>query len=173
MTKLSATRLSLEQPLLVLATLLTGISAGFFSTYQYSVTRALEQVDDAVYVATFQAINASVRSAEFAIVFFGSLVALVVAVIAYRSSRTARVLLVAATVSYIILFAITFSIHVPLNEALAIVDVNTQAGIGRLEFESRWNEMHLIRTLAGVMAFVFTTLALTFHNKRQSPYTAI
>lgn len=56
----------------IATTLTTGLSAGFFSTYQWSVTRGLARVDDAVYVRAFQEINATVRTPWFAVVFFGA-----------------------------------------------------------------------------------------------------
>jgi len=154
-----------RQLTLVLSTVLTGLAAGFFATYQYSVTRALTGVDDVVYVKAFQAINATIRSAEFGIIFFGSLVALVTATALSRNSRVVLMLLTAALVTYIATLMITFSIHIPLNEALALADANTQSAIARSEFEDRWNDMHLIRTLTVLAAFIFTTLALVCHKR--------
>jgi len=61
----------------VFATVLTGLSAGFFFAYESSVTRGLAEVDDLTYVQTFQAINATIKNPMFGTVFFGSLPALV------------------------------------------------------------------------------------------------
>lgn len=151
-----------RQLILAAATLLTGLSAGFFATYEYSVTRALAEVNDTVYVTTFQAINATVRSLEFGIIFFGSIIALVVALVVSRSNRTALILLSAALLSYLTMLVITFSIHIPLNESLAAVQATTEsaASAARATFETRWNAMHCVRTIAVLVSFALTILTL-------------
>lgn len=146
---------------LVLAVILTGLSAGFFATYYYSVTRALATVSDPVYVTTFQAINATVRSVEFGLIFFGSLPALIIATVLQWSSGATRNLLLLATVAYCVMLAITFTVHIPLNEALAVA---TDASTARLAFESHWNNLHLARTLAVCVSFVLTVTALTLRT---------
>jgi len=165
MTVYSSPIATTRQLMLVLSTVLTGLAAGFFATYQYSVTRALARVDDVVYVKTFQAINATIRSTEFGIIFFGSLVALVISMVMSRNSRLLLLLLTGAVAAYAATLVITFSIHIPLNESLAIVDANTQSAMGRSAFEGRWNDMHLLRTLTVLVAFIFTTLALVSHKR--------
>ncbi len=55
------------------AGILTGLFAGFFVTYQISVTRGLARVDDVTYVQTFQWINRTVQTPEFAVIFFGTI----------------------------------------------------------------------------------------------------
>jgi len=146
---------------LCVCTLLTGLCAGFFATYQYSVIRALKLVDDTTYVTIFQAINASVRSAESGVLFFGSIPALLLAIVLHRSERSILLLLMGALISYASTFAITFTVHIPLNEALALVDaVNADAvSSARNAFEIRWNELHLVRTVFATIAFALVVLA--------------
>lgn len=147
---------------LVFAVVLTGLSAGFFATYYYSVTRALATVSDPVYVSTFQAINATVRSAEFGLIFFGSLPALIVATALLWRSSTTRNLLLLATAAYCTMLTITFTVHIPLNEALAVA---TDASTARLAFESHWNNLHLLRTLAVCLSFILAVTALMLRSK--------
>lgn len=156
-----------QRLILTVTTVLTGLSAGFFATYEYSVTRALIEVNDTVYVVAFQAINATVQSLEFGIIFFGSFVALIVALVVSRSNRAARNLLFLALVAYLAMLAITFSIHIPLNDSLAVVEANTSeiATAARATFETRWNDMHLIRTLAVLVAFASTVVALALPHQ--------
>lgn len=144
------------------ATMLTGLSAGFFATYQYSVTRALTSVDDETYVVVFQAINASIRSPEFGVIFFGSLMALVTALTAYGRGRSGW-LWILAVVAYGLTLVITFMFNIPLNEALAVVDSGSVDAVatGRASFEVDWNRYHLIRTLCAVLAFLFCVAALS------------
>lgn len=147
---------------LMLAVILTGLSAGFFATYYYSVTRALATVSDPIYVTTFQAINATVRSAEFGLIFFGSLPALIIATMLLWRSAAARNLLLLATAAYCTMLAITFTVHIPLNEALAVA---TDASDARRAFESHWNNLHLVRTLAVCLSFVLAVTALAIRTE--------
>jgi uncharacterized membrane protein len=64
---------------LLVATVPAGMTAGCFFAYEVSVTRALADVDDTIYVATFQAINDTIRNAAFGIVFFGTVPAIALA----------------------------------------------------------------------------------------------
>ncbi len=139
----------------ILATTLAGMSAGFFFTYQISVIRGLAIVDDETYVRTFQAVNATIRSAPFAVVFFGTVPALILALVLHRqASRSIRGLLTLAVVAAIATVLITFVGNVPLNEELALitnVDPATAAD-ARAAFESDWNRLNLIRTVTSIVA---------------------
>lgn len=146
------------RPIHVLATTLTGLSAGFFFAYESSVIRGLADVDDVTYVATFQAINATIRNPMFGLVFFGSLpVAIAAAAINWRASDvTRRILLVAAPLLYIIGMAITFTGNVVLNNELAEVEVTSAAVAtqARADFEDDWNRLDGYRSLAFLGGFV-------------------
>ena len=58
---------------LLLASLATGLIAGFFYAYDCSVMLGLERLDAAGFVRAMQAINATVRNEYFAASFFGAL----------------------------------------------------------------------------------------------------
>ena len=143
---------------LVAATLLAGLSAGFFFTYQISVTRALAEVDDAAYVATFQAVNETVSNPWFGMVFFGSVPVIVVALAATWSSDTrARYLVVAALLLHVALLVVTGTGNVPLNDALAgyTPPFTAQEAEGaRADFEAAWNDLNLIRAALSAGAFL-------------------
>lgn len=146
------------------ATLLAGLSAGFFYSYESSVTRGLAQVDDLTYVHTFQAVNETIQNPLFGLVFFGSLPALVIAA-ALRGSQAwtpQRALLVAAPVLYIIGMVITVSGNVSLNDELAQVEPATAtiAADARDAFEDDWNRLNAYRTIAFVGAFAASAAAL-------------
>jgi len=142
---------------LAVTTILTGLSAGFFYTFEASVTLGLDQVGDQVYVETFQAINDTIRNAGFGIVFFGSIpaLALTLALNWRRVSPTGRVLLLAAGGAYLIGLAITVGGNIPLNRDLAEVATLDQAEISaaRAAFEDDWNRLNLLRTFAFGSAF--------------------
>ena len=105
---------------LPVATLLAGLFAGFFVAYEISVTRGLAEVDDMTYIQTFQWINATVQTPTFAVIFFGTVPALAIA-LAFnrRSAKSTVVLLASALVMAIATVAITFAGNVPLNLELA------------------------------------------------------
>lgn len=150
--------------LLVLATLATGLSAGFFVTYQISVTRGLALVDDATYVATFQAVNETVRTGWFAAFFFGAApLAALAAWSCWSHSRARAGLLVAAAVLQLAgVLGVTFAGNVPLNEELADVTSSETSALAaaRADFEDDWNRLNLVRTLAGLAAFALVAAAI-------------
>jgi uncharacterized membrane protein len=139
-----------------LALVLTGLFAGFFGTYSVSVVRGLAIVDDSTYVTSFQAINATIRSAEFAIVFFGTLPAIGFAIGASRSGGTEAALRIGAAVFVLATIAITFLGNVPLNNDLAQVNAldGAAATAARTSFETTWNQLNLARTATSAAAFM-------------------
>lgn len=141
---------------LIAATLLVGLSAGFFYTYETSVTLGLAQVDDITYVTTFQAINATIRNAGFAIAFFGPVPVLAIALGLNRRSRRVGLLTAVALVLYVGGMVVTFAGNVPLNNELATYTSLTPeiAATARENFEAPWNRLNLIRTIAIVASFL-------------------
>jgi len=142
---------------LTVATVLTGLFAGFFLTYSASVVLGFAQVDDATYVRSFQAINATIRNAAFAVFFFGCVPSIVWALVANRSGgRTTKVLLGTALATCAAVVAITFAGSVPLNNELATyveLDAAT-AAIARQDFESTWNQLNLARSILAVCGLI-------------------
>lgn len=137
---------------LLAATVFVGLSAGFFFTYEVSVTLGLAEVDDTTYVETFRAINDTIRNPVFGVVFFGSIPAIVVAIAANWSSMPpiGRALVAAALPLYLVGLIVTAAGNVPLNDDLADVGTITPtvAATAREDFEDEWNRLNLIRALA-------------------------
>lgn len=149
---------------LVLAVVLTGLSAGFFFTYEASVTLGLAQVDDRTYVETFQAINDTIRNAAFGVVFFGAIPAIGAALLLHRDADSGtRALLGAGLALYLVCVGVTVAGNVPLNDELAeTIDVtDANAAAARADFEDDWNRLNLIRTIAVITGFVSVTAALS------------
>ncbi len=156
------------------ATILSGLSAGFFFTYQFSVIRGFAVVDDVTYVRMFQAINATVRTPWFGLVFFGTVPAIALALgMNWRTGGARRTLLVAGLILGVSTVLITMIGNVPLNDALAEYgDVTPPvAGVARAEFEGPWNELNAYRTATSIVAFVMLALAWLTPavNRRESP----
>ena len=156
----------LVRPLsLGLATLTTGLIAGFFYAYACSVTLGTARLDDAGYIATMQAINATVRNPLFAFSFFGALLSLgLTAGIHVRHGWTprARLTLLAFALYALGAFAPTLGVSVPLNEQLAQVElagtVETLAR-ARREYEANWNVWNAVRTVCSTIAFILLIAA--------------
>lgn len=146
---------------IALAVLLAGLSAGFFVTYSISVTRGLAVVGDPAYVETFQAINDRVRTAGFAVFFFGAAPALAYAAWAARGSRAGALLLI-ATIAYVVgVLGVTFLGNIPLNERLAgYTDLAVTAAAARSEFEARWNLLNHVRAWSSLGAFAAALVGL-------------
>lgn len=140
----------------IAATMLTGLFAGFFGTYSFSVVRGLAIVDDVTYVQTFQGINATIKNAEFALVFFGVVPAIVLALATNRNDVAMRKFLRIAGLFFAVsVVGVTFIGNVPLNDELALVDGTSVASAqgARADFEDTWNLLNLIRTGLSAMAF--------------------
>lgn len=153
----------------VAATTLAGLFAGFFLTYAMSVTVGLARVSDVAYVETFQAINATIRNAAFAVVFFGAAPAGVVATLLHRRQRSWR-LFALGTALAIITMVITFAFSVPLNNELAQyvqLDAATAAE-ARGDFEGPWNRWNLIRTVTAVGAAISCCAASVRGSRRST-----
>ena len=153
---------SVARPLtLTLATITTGLIAGFSYAYACSVTLGLALLPDEQYVEAMQAINATVRNGLFAFSFFGAVLSLLLALAVHASRlRSRRFLLVAlAAVLYIGGgFMVTFLINVPMNEELARVSVGELGPAAlaevREDYEGPWNFWNGARTLFSSLAFV-------------------
>lgn len=160
---------SLPRLALLVATVLVGLSAGFFFTYEASITLGLAEVSDVAYVQTFQSINETVRNPAFGIVFFGSIpaIALAIAMNWRRSPLFARILLCAAAPLYLLGLMITGTGNVPLNNDLADV-VNTTpeaAALARAAFEDDWNRLNLLRAIAVGASFAALAAASLFPER--------
>ncbi len=130
--------------------LLAGLFAGFFYTFSISVVRGFGIVDNATYVESFQAINATIRNVAFGTVFFGLLPVLILAAVIHRKEARKNVAIRLLAISLVVAtVAITFLGNVPLNETLATVDStnSVEAEAARADFEDVWNQLNLWRSI--------------------------
>jgi uncharacterized membrane protein len=156
--------------LLVVSTVLMGLIAGFFYAYACSVMLGLARVDDRAFIASMQAINATVKNWAFASSFFGVLLVTAVAAATHwrREHRRVLVWVVAALAVYATGFAVTMWISVPLNDQLAGAgDPGTIADPAavRAAYEDVWNRWNLLRTLTSTAALGCLVGALITHGR--------
>ncbi|MCA0156587.1 DUF1772 domain-containing protein [Tsukamurella sp. M9C] len=147
--------------------LLAGAIFGFFFAWVCSTMWGLDDADPRVAIAAMQAMNASVRNAVFFPAFFLTpVVALVTAgfALAVGSRRAATMFALAALVYGLGGLAVTLAVSVPMNEALAAVDVPTdRAAAGEVwrEYSPRWQAYNQARTVASGLALLLCAAGLT------------
>lgn len=158
--------------ILVAATLATSLAAGLFYAYACSVNPGLGRLSDIAYLEAMQSINKAILNPVFFASFMGAAILLPLAVyFTWRPQPTdATWWFMAAAILYIIgVFGVTVAGNVPLNEALARIDIaaSTPAELGqhRQAFEPAWIRYHNIRTVANLLSAVAAILGCLFYSK--------
>ena len=153
------------QIILILTILACGLIAGVFYSYSCSVNPGLKNLSDTGYLQSMQQINRAILNPVFFASFMGTLILLPLSTWLGRGhlSSTQFYYFLAASIIYIIgAFGVTIAGNVPLNEALDRFDISSatteQIKLHRQQFESKWNQLHLIRTLASVASFLLVIL---------------
>jgi len=149
--------------------LLNALSTGFFFAWSVSVILGTKKVGHVTYLETMQNINREILNPVFFIVFFGSLIALVISTYLQFNNKTVFVLVLASTIIYLIgTFGVTAFGNVPLNnelEALNITKLNLmELNNFRIYYESAWNHYHGIRTISSMVSFILLLIS-TFIQK--------
>ena len=158
--------LILKNTSLFAAILLTGLSAGLFYAWEVSVIPGTKLISDRSYLETMQSINRAILNPWFYVIFFGSLLLLLTSTfLQYKVAVDLTFwLILGAAVTYLIgTFGVTLFGNVPLNEALDAVNLSglTEELIEqqRKTYEGRWNQLHTIRTVFSVVAFIAILLS--------------
>ncbi len=145
---------------LLLATLLTGLSAGLCFTWTNAVTPGIGQLNDLSYLRPFQEMNRAIINPTFMIVFFGPFFLHITNIFLFRTSSSTIIWMVLASSALYIIGVVLVTIfgNVPLNELLDKTDL-AQASLEELQllrdkFEIKWNRLHLIRTITATLSFL-------------------
>lgn len=147
--------------LLAISSLLIGLNAGFFYTWSFTIMQSLGQIDTAHAISAMQTINANIRSAWFAAIFFGAPLALLItSAMIFRSNRSAAKYALLAFVFATATIIITLRLHVPMNNELATVDSATAANSVWSVYSERWTSWNHIRMLTSILAFGFSLTGL-------------
>ncbi|MGX6607403.1 anthrone oxygenase family protein [Micromonosporaceae bacterium Da 78-11] len=128
---------------LLAATITTGLTAGLFYAFSISVMPALRRADDAVLVEVMQRINTAITNGWFALCFGGAAVFTTIATIWYARTGPADVFVpvLVGLLLYLGQLALTFGLHIPLNNALDAAGPPGRAAdpaAARQAFETRW-----------------------------------
>lgn len=156
---------AVRKALLAAGTTTAGLTAGVFFDWQVTVMPGLEELPDAEFIATFQALDRAVKNPLFiGGAFMGGAVSLVAATVAHRHEPARLRHLAAASAAYLVGVGVTLAGNVPLNEKLAEVSVATaspaEMATARMDFEGPWKALHLVRTAAALGSLVLVSLAL-------------
>lgn len=152
---------------LVSATLLVALTAGFLFAFAVVAMPGLKKLNDGEFIRAFQEIDGIIQnnSPLFMLVWVGSVLLLITAtVIGFGHLESLqRIFLVVATVLYIIgVQAPTIAVNVPRNNIIQAVKVATSNATvlnqARIEFEDVWNRANQFRA---VMSVIVTAILLS------------
>lgn len=152
------------------AIILTGLSAGFFYAWEFTVIPGTKQVGDHTYIETMQSVNRAIINPAFMLIFFGPLIIQMLSTYQFKGTA-AFWYLFAATAVYFGSLLVTMMGNVPMNNALDAVHLNSlspeQLLHQRSGYEPRWNRLHLLRTVFAVASFTILLLSLFVSNRSQ------
>lgn len=145
--------------------LLNALSTGFFFAWSVSVILGTKKVGNVTYLETMQNINREILNPIFFIVFFGSLITLLVSTYLQFNSKPVFWLVLTSMLVYLVgAFGVTAIGNVPLNnelDALNITTLNvTELKNFRIYYESAWNKYHNIRTISSIVSFIFLLISI-------------
>ena len=158
------------QVVLVLATFLCALVAGFLFAFAVVVMPGIKRLDDSSFIRAFQAIDRVIQNKQplFLVVWGGSVLALMAAVVLgmWALSGGDRMLIIVATLIYVLCVQLpTIAINVPLNNEIQKLDPDSMNEATRRRareaFEPRWNRWNAIRTAGASVASIVLMLLLT------------
>ncbi|MEV6969116.1 DUF1772 domain-containing protein [Hamadaea sp. NPDC051192] len=133
-----------------LATILSGLYAGFCVAYALTVMPGLAETDDKTFVDAMRSVNEATPSVPFALIFAGPVVLSSAALVMHRAQRRTAILLAAALACSVATVAVTLLGNVPLNGRMT--EAGDPAAL-RAAFEGPWVTFHLLRTALAIGAF--------------------
>jgi len=161
--------MTLFQAVLMLATVLCSLVAGFLFAFAVVVMPGIRNLDDSGFIRAFQVIDGVIQKGQpvFGFVWLGSALALVAAALVglWVLDGTDRLVVIVAALVYILgVQAPTFGINVPLNNKLQRLDPGTMDAAARRRaregFEARWNRWNVFRTVCATLTTVFLAILL-------------
>lgn len=159
--------MSLIKTLSITSILFCGAIFGFFYAWVCSTMWGLDHADPRIAIAAMQAMNASVRNPVFFPAFFLTpFVLAVTAIVAYLSQlKSAALWFAAAGLVYLIFgLFLTMGVNVPMNEALATVDIPGDVEAAEIIWQGyspRWQFWNQLRTIASGIALAFSGIGLS------------
>jgi uncharacterized membrane protein len=150
---------------LVAATMTMGLMAGVFGLYAHTIMPGLRGTDDRTFVVTFQALDRAIINPLFMLWFFGALVLAGAAAALLGGEGSVLPWLAAALALYLAVVAITFAVHLPLNDALKAATDPDVAAVRERFHETRWVAWNMVRTVLSTTAFGCLAWALAQYGR--------
>ncbi|MGK5741005.1 DUF1772 domain-containing protein [Micromonospora sp. URMC 103] len=155
---------------LLAATVTTGLMAGLFAAFAYSVMPGLSRADDRTLVIAMQRINEAILNGWFFACFFGALLFTGAAAALHLAAgwRDALPWIAGALLLYLVVMVVTMAANVPLNNALARAgdpDRRTDVAAVRERFVPAWIRWNLLRAVASTGALGLLAWALVVHGR--------
>lgn len=158
--------LSISHIVLIVTAVMTALISGLFYAWSCSVVPGLARVSDSTYLEAMQQINRAILNPVFFLSFIGTALLLPLSTwLHYGPELNARFwLLLLASVVYLAgTFGVTMFGNVPLNDALDAFNLSSasvqELAAQRARFEGPWNNLNIIRTIAGAGALILIILA--------------
>ncbi len=154
---------------LVVATFLCSLVAGFLFAFVAVVMPGIRNLDDGGFIRAFQVIDRVIQNNQplFVLVWVGSALALIAAAVLgiWALGGADRPLIIVIALVYLLGVQLpTVAINVPLNNALQKLDIGTmnetERKRARETFESRWNRWNSIRTACASLVSILLVLLL-------------
>lgn len=162
---------ALRTVVLITATMTTGLLAGFFVNWSNTVMPGLSHVDDRTFVAAFRALDTAITNPLFlGVGFMGTLLftGLSAALHLRAGQRPVLMWVGAALVCCLVVSAITFGVHEPLNEKIRTATEpgsNTELAAVRAQLdETMWTAWNTARAVAATIGFGCLAWALVIHR---------
>lgn len=156
---------------LLLAIILTGLSAGLFYGWEFSVIPGTKRIADQAYIETMQAINRAIINPAFILVFLGSLLAQAISLHLCRGTMAFWLILGGLSTYFLGTILVTGLGNVPLNNGLDALNWNglrlEEMNQHRIRYEIKWNRLHTVRTAFAVVSFVLVLLAAMLPDKQE------
>jgi uncharacterized membrane protein len=152
---------------LVVATVTVGLMAGVFGLYANAIMPGLGTTDDRTFVAAFRAIDEAIVNPWFlGVGFIGALASTALAAALHLRSgqRAVLVLTGAALVLYLLAFALTIGVHVPLNNGIKAAGdpmrIADFAAVRDAFDETTWTRWNMVRAVTATTACLCLAAAL-------------
>ncbi len=158
---------NIKSSILLLSAFLTALSAGLFYAWVVSVIPGTKKIPDQAYLETMQSINREILNVGFFSIFFGALLFLIASTVLQYQAKAGTVfyLTFAAMAIYAIgTIGVTMFGNVPLNNMVEAMGLSSFSAAdfqnARADYEDKWNNFNLVRTIAALISFVLILLAV-------------
>lgn len=160
------------QVVLILATLLCSLVAGFVFAFAVVVMPGISKLKTGEFIRAFQKMDGIIQHNQpvFTLVWLGSIISLIVAAaLGFVHLDAIGVwLLIVSTIAYLLGVQLpTFTVNVPLNNKLQSLNVDAMDAsaqqAAREAFEGRWNRWNVIRTFISCLVTLLLIVLVLRH----------